>query len=266
MSKYLTNKHLDDFKKKGFFIIRNFFKIKKLRNIKKEIYFSLKKGKFNKNHIYYENKKKSKIIRRIERITENSKSVYKLLNEKRLMLIVGSLMQDKFVLFKDKLNLKLPGGEGFEPHVDGHFTWIDKKKKIHKGWQEYSNNFLNVVIPLEKTSKKNGCLHLADLYNTKKYLGNSWKKINSKLDYLTPKVKKKYIKSFKFHSIEQKPGDVLFFDWRVCHLSKKNNSKKSRMIFYVTYAKSKDKKNKIRKKYYLDKVFSKNPLFMKSIN
>ena len=129
MSKYLTNKHLDEFKEKGFFIIRNFFKTKKLKNIKKEIYFLAKKEKFNKNHIYYENQKKSKIIRRIERITEDSKSVYKLLNEKRLMLIIRSLMKDKFILFKDKLNLKLPGGEGFEPHIDGHFTWIDKKKK-----------------------------------------------------------------------------------------------------------------------------------------
>ncbi len=266
MSKYLTNKHLDEFKEKGFFIIRNFFKTKKLKNIKKEIYFLAKKEKFNRNHIYYENQKKSKIIRRIERITEDSKSVYKLLNEKRLMLIIRSLMKDKFILFKDKLNLKLPGGEGFEPHIDGHFTWIDKKKKIRKGWQEYSNNFLNVVIPLEKTNKDNGCLRLADLHSTKKYLGNSWKKINSKLDYLTPKVKKKYIKSFKFQSIEQNPGDVLFFDWRVCHSSKKNNSKKSRMIFYVTYAQLKEGKRKIRQKYYSDKVLSKNPLFMKSIN
>ena len=222
MSKYLTNKHLDEFKEKGFFIIRNFFKTKKLKNIKKEIYFLAKKEKFNKNHIYYENQKKSKIIRRIERITEDSKSVYKLLNEKRLMLIIRSLMKDKFILFKDKLNLKLPGGEGFEPHIDGHFTWIDKKKKIRKGWQEYSNNFLNVVIPLEK--------------------------------------------SFKFQSIEQNPGDVLFYDWRVCHSSKKNNSKKSRMIFYVTYAQLKEGKRKIRQKYYSDKVLSKNPLFMKSIN
>ena len=35
-------------------------------------------------------------------------------------------------LFKDKLNFKYPGGEGFLPHVDGHFYWIDNQKKIKK--------------------------------------------------------------------------------------------------------------------------------------
>ena len=170
------------------------------------------------------------------------------------------------MLFKDKLNFKLPGGKGFEPHIDGHFSWKDKNKKLQKGWKVYANDFLNVVIPLEKTNKSNGCIYLSDLASTRKYLGNNWNKINNKLESLTPKVKKKYLKSFKFKAIEQNPGDILFFNWKNVHLSKKNNTNKSRMIFYGTFAKKNKSKKNIRSKYYADKSDSKNPLAYKSIN
>ena len=50
-------------------------------------------------------------------------------------------------LFKDKLNFKYPGSEGFLPHVDGHFYWIDNKKKIKNGRKEYANHFCNIINP-----------------------------------------------------------------------------------------------------------------------
>ena len=58
-------------------------------------------------------------------------------------------------------------------------------------------------------------------------------------------------------------GDVLFFDWKSAHCSKKNNSKKSRMIFYATYNNSNNKSQ--RKKYYSDKNNSKNSRMLKSL-
>ena len=60
-------------------------------------------------------------------------------------------------------------------------------------------------------------------------------------------------------------GDVMFFDWKVMHHAKKNLSKKSRMIFYATYINSKVSKSKIIKKYYLDKLKSKNDIKNKSL-
>ena len=43
-------------------------------------------------------------------------------------------------------------------------------------------------------------------------------------------------------------GDLMFFDWKIIHHSKKNLSKKSRMIFYATYINSIKSKTKIIKK------------------
>ena len=60
-------------------------------------------------------------------------------------------------------------------------------------------------------------------------------------------------------------GDLMFFDWKIIHHSKKNLSKKSRMIFYATYIKSIKSKTKIIKKYYSDKLKSKNDIKNKSL-
>ena len=49
-------------------------------------------------------------------------------------------------------------------------------------------------------------------------------------------------------------GDLLIFDWRVCHYSKRNMSKNSRMIVYATFS---DKKNQMVN-YFLDKKKSKS--------
>ena len=36
----------------------------------------------------------------------------------------------------------------------------DKNNKIKKGWSVYGKDFINVVLPLEKSSIKNSCIHL----------------------------------------------------------------------------------------------------------
>ena len=57
----------------------------------------------------------------------------------------------------DKLNLKSPGGYGFDPHIDGHFLWKDKTNNLRKGWKHYASNFLNVVVQLDITNEVNSC-------------------------------------------------------------------------------------------------------------
>ena len=105
--------------------------------------------------------------------------------------------------------------------------------------EEYSNNFLNVVIPLEDTNKKMICLEIANKNETFKILGSKWEDITKKTYIYTPKNKKKFIKNLIFN-VELKIGDILIFDWTICHRSKQNLSKNSRMIFYATYANNKE--------------------------
>ncbi len=251
-----------EYKEKGFLKIPNFFKKKEILSVKKNIKNNIKIN--NKKHLfYYETINKKKILRRIERISEYSKEAKKIILSKKIKKIIKQLTKNNFKLFKEKLNFKYPGGEGFKPHIDGHFLWRDKDNKIRKGWKEYSNDFLSIVIPLEKVSKKNGCLELSSTQNTKK-IGSNFNEITSNVAKFTPNVKKSLLKNFNWTPIEMDIGDILIFNWKCAHKSKKNYSTNSRMIFYATFYKANKIKN-VKKKYYLDKQNSLNPIKNKSL-
>ena len=202
--------------------------------------------------------KNKKKLRRIEKISEFSKNSKKIICSKEIFDLIKKVESAKHGLFKDKLNFKYSGGEGYLPHIDGHFLWRDKSNKLQNGWKKYSNNFINLVLPLERTDKKNGCIYLANKKDTKK-IGKDFKMISKKMNLGTPNIKNKDIKKFKFFPIELDIGDICLFNWKCAHYSKKNLSKKSRMIFYATYYKKKLKSHEdIRAKYYSDKLRSKN--------
>ena len=257
----MINKNLIlNYKKTGFLIIKNFFNKKDIIKTKKKILLNNKK-KTSELFFYEPNIKK---IRRIENICKFSDDAKKLIHDKKLKKIIYQIL-GKNVLFKDKLNFKYPRAKGFKPHIDGHFFWKNKDNEIKKGWKEYSNKFLNVVIPLENTNKKNGCLEIATKNETSKILGSKWEDITKKNYKFTPKIKKEFIKKFNFFNVELKIGDILIFDWTICHRSKQNLSKNSRMIFYATFAKNKKKIN-LKKKYYIDKISSRNSIKDKSLN
>ena len=144
-----------------------------------------------------------------------------------------------------------------------HLYWIDQNNKKQDGWNKYSTSFINLVIPLDKTTKENGCLYLAEKKNTN-ILGKSFKDITNNLIMNSPNIKNKNLKNFNFNAIEMNQGDILFFDWKCAHMSKKNISNKSRMIFYATYCNYRGEDN-LRNKYYYDKLNSKNDLKNKSL-
>ena len=184
---------------------------------------------------YYENIKRKKEIRRIEKISDYSNYSKKLVLSEKLKRTLKALLKKKFFLLKDKVNFKQPGGAGFLPHIDGHFYWKDKKNVKQEGWNKYGDNFINIVIPMDSTTKKNGYLFLSKKKYTFKKYGKSWKSIADNLLLGTPNLKNDDIRDFKFNGMVLKVGDILIFDWKCCHFSKKNLSKKPRMIFYLTY-------------------------------
>lgn len=251
---------IENYTKDGFILIKKVYKKTTINNLKKKI---LKHSKHNRYNFYYEIIKRKKIIRRIEKIYDHLGQSKKILNSKKIKDILKIYEGTRMSLFKDKLNFKYPGSEGFLPHVDGHFYWIDNKKKIKNGWKEYANNFCSIVIPLEKMSKHNGCLQLAKKNDLNK-IGTNFNEILQNIKFKTPNIKKKYLKKFNFFPIEMEIGDICIFNWKCAHYSKKNKSKNSRMIFYITYS-SKNKFQNLRKKYYKDKELSANDNKLKSL-
>ena len=143
----MNNLQKKNYKEKGFIVLRNVIDKKFISEIKKEI-----NSKINSK----------KILRRIEKVSDNFELSRKILRSKKILNLLKKLTNRNYVLFKDKLNFKYPGGSGFLPHIDGHFYWIDQNNKKQDGWNKYSTSFINLVIPLDKTTKENGCLYLAE--------------------------------------------------------------------------------------------------------
>ena len=241
----LNKKDISEYRNSGILKLTNFFDKDEILTLKDNLVKKIKKK--NSFDCYYEKLNKKKYLRRIEKLSKNSKPFYNLLNHKDLISILRKLSRDKSFLFKDKLNFKYPNSKGFNHHIDGHWYWYNKKKQKEKGWKKYGDKFMNVVIPLEDVFLKNGCLYLSSKQLTKKFLGSKWHEITQNLVN-----KKSLLKKFKYKAYPLKVGDILIFDWQVSHYSKTNNSKKSRMIIYATFT---NKKNQMRK-YYLDKKYS----------
>ena len=256
------NKTILNYKKNGWVIVKNFFKKKDIQNIKNQILNKISNTRKSKN-FYYEKINNYKKLRRIEGISDFSAVSKKIIYSNRILKLIKDIKKKEFDLFKDKLNFKYPGGKGYLPHIDGHFFWKDKNNKIQNGWKKYADDFVNLVIPLEKSDKKNGCLYLAQKKNIKN-LGNSFNKITKKMSMGTPNIKLRDKKKFNYTAAELEKGDICLFDWKCAHFSKNNNSNKSRMIFYATYYK-KNGKNNIRNNYYLDKQSSLNDKKNKSL-
>jgi|TARA_B110000238_G_C16078302_1_gene418202 ectoine hydroxylase-related dioxygenase (phytanoyl-CoA dioxygenase family) len=256
----VKKEYIKFYKEYGWVIIRNFLKKKKIEEMKSKL---IEKTKHKSEFFYYETIKKKEKLRRIEKVTDFSKDIKKILCSKKNINLIDELEQGKHTLFKDKLNFKFPGGKGYLPHIDGHFFWKDKNKKYQDGWKKYSSNFINLVLPLEVSNKKNGCIYVANKSDTDK-LGKTFSKVTKKLVLNTPNIKKIDKKKFNFIPIELNIGDIFFFNWKCAHFSENNLSKNSRMIFYATFCKKNKNKN-LRKLYYYDKQNSHNNIKNKSL-
>ena len=259
----IVSKKLEEYNLKGYCIFRNVFNKKELTNLWSEIEEKASIDKDSRLHIYYE--KDSNKIRRIEGLFDNIKEIkfYDAEIKELLKKIV-----DNPIIFKDKLNFKLPGIEsGFKAHIDGHFYFpmeINKKIVNFEGWNYLSSRFINVLIPLLPMNDMNGCLELADISQTQKILGRNFSDITNLLGDVSPFIPKNLEKYFNFEKIYVDIGDLILFDWKCVHRSADNLSNNARPGFYLTYADSEDED--IRFKYYRDKLLSKNSSESKGLN
>lgn len=123
---------------------------------------------------------------------------------------VSELFGEPAVLFKDKLNLKPPGGKGFTAHQD------------QRTYTEYGGHFIAAAIAIDECTQENGCLEVAYSRHLEGLFGPTWDTLPNEAD-------------FDFEPIGLNPGDVLFLDSYTPHRSKPNNSDKPRRVLYATF-------------------------------
>ena len=170
-----------------------------------------------------------RVIQRIENFCAYHPGFDTLIRGGRLQRCVEQLLGGPAVLFKEKINFKMPGGAGFEAHQDQQ-----------AGWSSYAPLFVTAMVSVDLTSIQNGCLEIATGARLSGLVGREWTP-------LTPEE----MAGFALMPVSTQPGDVLFFDSFVPHASKPNLTDDQRRILYLTYNRASDGDQRAR--YYADK-------------
>ena len=147
--------------------------------------------------------------------------------------IVEQLVKEPVVLYKEKLNYKLPGGDGFRPHQDAQ-----------AGWDRYGHTLhFSLLFAVDDATIENGCLELVRGRHKEGLLGPMWEELPQDV-----------IDQMEWIPMPTKPGDVLIFDSFVPHRSKPNMTSTSRRALYITYNLASE--GDFRSEYFHDKRIS----------
>jgi phosphatidylglycerophosphate synthase len=165
--------------------------------------------------VYHEDKfddASVRLVQRMENFCPFHPGFEELVNG-RLKAAVERMLGGPAVLFKDKINFKMPGGAGFEAHQDQQ-----------AGWSRYAPLFVTALVCIDPATVENGCLEIADSARFTGLIGEEWKPLTA--DQMA---------AFALKPLPCSPGDVIFFDSYVPHASKPNRTDHARRILYLTY-------------------------------
>ena len=215
MSVLCTAEALDAFQRDGFLLVREFLPPAPLAEVRgwvEEIAAAPERP--GRQMVYYEDSLTEpgrRIVQRIENFCALHAGFDHLLRRGALIAWAAMLLGGEAVLFKDKINFKLPGGDGFKPHQDQQ-----------AGWSAYAPLFLTAMLSIDPSTIENGCLEIAPERHRTGLIGEEWRPLDADGLGLEP--------------IPTGPGDVIFFDSFVPHASGPNRTQEPRRILYVTYA------------------------------
>ena len=171
----------------------------------------------------------SRILCRIENFVPYHAGFSKLITARRMQQAVSELFGEEAVLFKDKINFKLPGGDGFKEHQD-----------VQAGWDEFADLHITAMIAIDETNEANGSLEMIAGMHKQGLLGSMWAPLTEEdTDHV------------EYVPVHCQPGDAVFFDSYAPHRSHPNRTDKARRVLYITYNKA--SMGDSRERYYADK-------------
>jgi hypothetical protein len=128
-----------------------------------------------------------------------------------LVETAGALLGEPAVLYKDKLNYKLPGGAGYAPHQDAPaYRFVE----VH----------VSCMVAIDDATEANGCLEV----------------VSGAHDRLWPVdgagcLRADVVTGMTWEPVPVRAGDTLWFHSRAPHRSGPNRSAQARRALYPTY-------------------------------
>ena len=173
----------------------------------------------------------SRILNRIENFFDYHEGFHTVFKGESSFDLVSQLFGEDAVLFKEKINFKLPGGSGFRPHQDA------------QGWEGMYPGLtsqISLAVSVDPSNEENGCLEVVAGRHTDGLIGPMWKEI-------PPKV----VAALDWRPVRADPGDLIFFDSYAPHRSGPNRTKTTRRLLYMSY--NRESEGDFRERYYADK-------------
>lgn len=135
-------------------------------------------------------------------------------SDPRILAAVETIYGEAPRLFKEKLIFKPPGAMGYCLHQDIPYSWAG-----------FPRSFLTVVIPIDPSTKANGCTELFSGYHDDFLCKDSSVYMLSS-DLVDP-ARRTYL--------SLRPGDIAIFHGLTPHRSEPNRSHQMRRVLYVSY-------------------------------
>ncbi|NND54325.1 MAG: phytanoyl-CoA dioxygenase family protein [Gammaproteobacteria bacterium] len=212
----LSANQVNDFHATGFVIARGLFNAEEMANIRSWTDDVQAWPETPGRHMmYFETCEDTgdRLLNRVENLLPYHQPFDDLANGSRMKGACAQLFGEPAVIFKDKINFKLPGGGGFETHQD-----------VQAGWSRYSDFHITALVSIDRATVANGCLEVAAGFHDRGLIGNEWEPLDDGL-----------LCDAEFQYIETEPGDAVFFDSFAPHRSGPNKTGSARRLLYFTY-------------------------------
>jgi ectoine hydroxylase-related dioxygenase (phytanoyl-CoA dioxygenase family) len=228
----LSQKQVERFHRDGYLVVRGLYSGDEIRQVSEwtdEVAnFPEEPGK---TMMYFETSSRdgARILCRVENFVPFHEGFRKLITTRRLQQAVSELLGEPAVLFKDKINFKLPGGDGFKEHQD-----------VQAGWDEFADLHVTAMVAIDETNEANGSLEMIPGLHRRGLLGRKW-------EPLTDEDTNHAV----YQPVHCKPGDAVFFDSYAPHRSRPNRTDRARRVLYITYNRA--SAGDSRERYYAEK-------------
>ena len=226
----LTKQQISDFHKDGYLLVKGLYSAAEIKEITawtdEVANYPEVPGKYM---MYFEQSKLQpgeRILCRLEDFEPYHGGFSRVFNDDKMKGAVSDLFGEPAVLFKDKINFKMPGGDGFKAHQD-----------VQAGWDTYAKLHITALVTIDPCTIENGCLEMSPGYHNKGLIGEKWQPLDED--------------ALEYAAVETEPGDAVFFDSYAPHRSKPNLTNKPRRVLYVTYNKLSEGDH--LRQYYIDK-------------
>jgi ectoine hydroxylase-related dioxygenase (phytanoyl-CoA dioxygenase family) len=239
----LTRTEIEQFRKRGFIVKPGFFPADTVRRLSDWLQ-CLSDGPQTggQEARYYEKSPVTgdSILVRVEHfLGPDNPAIRDLLLTPKALAVAADLLGEAPVLFKEKVNFKLPGCRADKLHQDQS-----------AGWNKYGDFFMTMAVAVDDNRRDNAALSFLQSGNYERSLmAPEWQPLSHDDPPYQP--------AEEYLLIEANAGDAIFFDSYVPHGSPPNTSGRPRRNIYVTF--NRRSIGDQRRRYYDDKWASYPP-------